>query len=103
LLLIYKVLHGKSRVNTEKWPKKVNGDAARFHTRAVADDLKLEQQHGMHEIRDNFYTVRVTGLWNRLPYEYEIREDQNAVRFKTALKQHSRTAGGNGGLDGTRS
>jgi len=93
LMLMYKVMNGNCKVNATKWKKASH--MGHPHTRAAADETRLEQPRARLDIRRNFYTVRIPEQWNGLPPS--LRAESTVPRFKTALHAHERAhAAGNG-------
>lgn len=97
LLLAYKVINKRCNVDSSKWFKmRETGPRA---TRAGDDNLRMDRPRTRLELRENFYTVRVTEKWNDLPYK--IRAEPTVQRFKAALRRHVRAhAEGDGRADG---
>ena len=62
MAMVYKVLTGKDQVDPAEWFT-MAGEAARA-TRATADPLNIKVKHGRLEVRQNFFTIRVTEQWN---------------------------------------
>ena len=69
MAMVYKVLTGKEQVDPTEWFS-MAGEAARA-TRATADPL---------EVRQNFFTVRVTEQWNQVPTD--IKNMRTIEAFK---------------------
>ena len=61
------------------------GEAA-WATRATANPLNIRFKHGRLEVRRNFFTVRVTELWNRVPTD--IKNKRTIDAFKNAYAHH---------------
>ena len=84
MAMVYKVLTGRDQVDHEEWFTRA-GEAARA-TRAGADPMNIRIKHGRLDIRRNFFTVRVTELWNMIPSE--IKNQRTVDAFKSAYAQH---------------
>ena len=84
MAMVYKVLTGRDQVDHEEWFTRA-GEAARA-TRAGADPMNIRIKHGRLDIRRNFFTVRVTELWNMIPSE--IKNQRTIDAFKSAYAQH---------------
>ena len=61
------------------------GEAARA-TRSAADPRNVRVKHGRLEIRSNFFAIRVTDMWNRIPSK--IKNMTNVHGFKSAYAKH---------------
>ena len=84
MAMVYKVLTGQEQVDPADWFNTA-GEAARA-TRATADPLNIRVKHGRLEVRRNFFTVRVTELWNRVPTD--IKNMRTVDMFKNAYAHH---------------
>jgi len=89
MVMTYKVLTGKVRVDRDSWFK-LAAPAAQQQTRAAADPLRLQKPRARLDIRDKFFTVRVIDKWNQLPLS--IRAAPTVTRFRTALRRHTRAS-----------
>ena len=85
LVMVYKVLTGKVRVNNGKWFE-LAAQAAQQPTRTAADPLRLRKPRARLDIREKFFTVRVVDGWNNLPLY--IRAAPTVARFRAALRRH---------------
>ena len=65
MAMVYKVLTGKDQADPPEWFT-MAGEALRA-TRTTADPLNIRVRHGRLDIRSQFFTVRVTDLWNQVP------------------------------------
>lgn len=94
LILVYKVLNGNCKVKREDWPQldqSLDGPV----TRAPADGRSLIRPRARLDIRENFYSVRIAGMWNALPSE--LRSARTVNQFKRGLRAYcGDTAGGDG-------
>ena len=84
MAMVYKVLTGKEQVDPTEWFN-MAGEAARA-TRATADPLNIRVKHGRLELRQNFFTVRVTEQWNQVPTD--IKKLRTVDAFKVAYAHH---------------
>ena len=89
MVMTYKVLTGKVRVDRDSWFK-LAAPAAQQQTRAAADPLRLQKPRARLDIRDKFFTVRVIDKWNQLPLS--SRAVPTVTRFRTALRRHTRAS-----------
>ena len=62
---VYKVLTGREDVDKDQWFIMAS-EAART-TRVTAHKLNVRVRHGRLDVRRNFFSVRVAGLWNSIP------------------------------------
>jgi len=85
LLLVYKVLSGRTRVEKDSWFK-LASPGAQQRTRAAEDPLRLVKPRARLDIREKFFTVRVVDGWNNLPLY--IRAAPTVARFRAALRRH---------------
>ena len=83
MAMVYKVLTGKEQVDPTEWFN-MAGETARA-TRATADPLNIRVKHGRLELRQNFFTVRVTEQWNQVPTD--IKKLRTVDAFKVAYAQ----------------
>ena len=60
-------------------------EAAR-NTRVMDHRLNVRVKHGRLDVRRNFFSVRVTGLWTKIPGH--IKDLQTVAGFKTAYAKH---------------
>ena len=84
MMMVYKVLTGKVRIDSEKWFE-LAAPAAQRSTRAAADPLRLRKPRARLDVREHFFTVRVVDRWNELPLE--IRAAKTVAWFRTALRK----------------
>ena len=84
MTMVYKVLTGKDQVDPTEWFT-MAGEAARA-TRATADPLNIKVKHGRLEVRQNFFTIRVTEQWNRVPRD--IKNQKTVDSFKNAYARY---------------
>ena len=90
LIETFKVLKGVYKVDAGDWFTKASPSARETRSSVTVEDgvtrrntEVLIKPPASHEIRDNFFTVRVVRAWNSLPEEIK---NQNSVNgFKTAL------------------
>ena len=57
-------------------------------TRVTAHKLNVRVRHGRLDVRRNFFSVRVAGLWNSIPGH--IKDLKTVAGFKTAYANHRR-------------
>ena len=67
LIMAYKVITGKDKVNYESWFRMCEGLNDRRETRYLGGLYNVERLEGRLEIRQNFWSVRVASKWNSLP------------------------------------
>ena len=84
MTMVYKDLTGKDQVDPTEWFT-MAGEAARA-TRATADPLNIKVKHGRLEVRRNFFTIRVTEQWNRVPRD--IKNQKTVDSFKNAYAKY---------------
>ena len=96
LIETFKVLKGIYKVNAENWFEKVNLSARETRSSVTVEDgvatrnsEVLRKPPAKHDIRDNFFTVRVVRKWNSLPEEVKSQNSVNG--FKTALDRWIQT------------
>ena len=82
MLMVSKILHGTGELKCETWFEMAsdNGRASR----ASADEFNVKEKHGRLELRESFFGVRVTKLWNAVPAD--IKKLVPAWRFKKAYR-----------------
>ena len=80
--MVSKILHGTGGLTCETWFEMAsdNGRASR----ASADEFNVKEKHGRLELRESFFGVRVTKLWNAVPAD--IKKLVPAWRFKKAYR-----------------
>ena len=82
MLMVSKILHGTGGLKYETWFEMAS-DKGRA-TRASADEFNVKEKHGRLELRESFFGVRVTKLWNAVPAD--IKKLVPAWRFKKAYR-----------------
>jgi len=85
MLMVYKVLTGKVRIDSNNWFQLAANQIAQQCTRAATDPLRLRKPRARLDIREQFFTVRVVDRWNELPLC--VREAPTVQRFRTALRR----------------
>jgi len=85
MLMVYKVLTGKVRIDSNNWFQLAANQIAQQRTRAATDPLRLRKPRARLDIREQFFTVRVVDRWNELPLC--VREAPTVQRFRTALRR----------------
>ena len=88
MLLVYKMLSEKDSTATGSLFH-LASDGPR-NTRCAAGPLNVRAKHGRLEVRRNFFSVRVTESWNRVPAE--IKMLKSVQGFKNAYKEHRKRA-----------
>ena len=90
LIETFKVLKGVYKVEAEAWFQKAAQTARETRSSVTVEDgvarrntEVLYKPPANHEIRDNFFTVRVVRKWNSLPEEVKSQKTVNG--FKSAL------------------
>jgi hypothetical protein len=83
MLQVYKVLHGKDKVNSEEWFKMAAAGAR--PTRAAADPFNIRVPAPRLEVRKNFFTQRVTEPWNRIPAT--LKSAPSVSSFKSGYRK----------------
>ena len=81
---VYKVLTGLEEVDKCQWFSMAS-EAART-TRVMDHRLNVRVRHGRLDVRRNFFSVRVTGHWNRIPGH--IKDLKTVAGFKNAYAKH---------------
>ena len=84
ILQTYKVLTGKDATDPKTWFK-LAAEGPR-QTRNATGPLNVQANHGRLEVRRNFYSIRVTDSWNRVPNE--IKMMTTVEGFKKAYRKH---------------
>ena len=82
LSMVYKVLNGLCE--GRDWFEKLEGTEQ--GTRASTDGHSLRTPFARLELRKNFFTVRATEAWNKLPLA--IRAAKSVRIFKKSLRAH---------------
>ena len=83
LIMAYKVITGKDKVNYESWFRMCEGMNDRRETRYLGGLYNVERLEGRLEMRQNFWSVRVASKWNSLP---DLVKSANTVNmFKNGL------------------
>ena len=84
MAMVYKILTGKMDIDAREFFEMAatSGRA----TRVAADPLNVTVKHGRLDIRRNFFSVRVTELWNNVPSE--IKQLRSLDGFKKAYAKH---------------
>ena len=82
--MVYKILTHKEDVDPADWFAMAS-QAARV-TRTAADPLNVIVKHGQLDTRRNFFSVRVTEDWNRVPSD--IKKMRAVEGFKNAYAKH---------------
>jgi hypothetical protein len=97
MMLVYKILNGKTMINDwfELAGDRYDGGT---RTRAASERLRLREAFAHTDIRKNFFTVRVSKAWNRLPDT--LRTARTPMAFKNGYRQF--TTGETNGGDGRR-
>jgi hypothetical protein len=99
MMLVYKILNGKTMINGNNWFELAGGrDNGRAMTRAASERLRIREAFAHTDIRKNFFTVRVSKAWNRLPEA--LRTVRTPAAFKNGYRQY--TSGETNGGDGRR-
>ena len=87
MLYVYKILTGQEDVDRADWFAMASENVRT--TRVAAHRLNLRVAHGRLEVRRNFFSVRVAGLWNDIPGH--IKDQKTVTGFKNAyakFRQH---------------
>ena len=87
MLYVYKILNGREDVDKANWFSMAS-EGIRT-TRVAAHKLNLKVTHGRLDVRKNFFSVRVTGLWNDIPGH--IKDQKTATGFKNAYAKFRKT------------
>lgn len=88
MALMYKIVTGKEAVEPETWFRPAAGGAR--ENRSAADPLNVRVNHGRLEVRRNFFSVRVTETWNKIPRR--IKEMRTVGGFKSAYQKHRQSS-----------
>ena len=78
------LMHGIGSLQHESWFERVS-DSAKV-TRVAADGLNVKVKNGRLELRRNFFSVRVSSLWNLIPSH--TKRMMPAHLFKRAYRRH---------------
>ena len=80
MALVYSIMTGKVDVDSATWfsPATDSGRA----TRVTADPLNVRVKHGRLDTRRNFFSVRVSEPWNKIPTE--CKQQKTVAGFKSA-------------------
>lgn len=76
----YKILSGKDMVEAEQWFTLANERTGGVSTRQRTGTRNITPKFGRTEIRSNFFSVRVTNEWNKLPDA--LKESKSTGQFK---------------------
>ena len=79
LLMAYRVFSGKDNMDPSTWFKNF-GPGEGVVTRRQGGHLNVETPQWRGEVRRNFWSVRVTELWNSLPDGVKKVETLNAFK-----------------------
>ena len=84
MTLVFKMIHGFSRVNPGHWFNHVvrSGNV----TRGVADPLNFVKARHRLEVRGQFYSQRVVKLWNAIPAN--LKRAKTPAAFKQGIGQY---------------
>jgi ribonucleases P/MRP protein subunit RPP40 len=85
MVLVYKVMNGKCRVDRKDWFELPEPDLDRVRTRAAADDLHIKLRRTNLEIRKHFFTQRVCEKWNALPRH--VRAAKSIAAFRREYRK----------------
>jgi hypothetical protein len=81
LVQMYKIAHKTGQVKTSI--KMYRDTEGRQSTRLQSDPLNIIKPRSNHEVRRNFFTVRIADQWNAVPSE--IKNASNVTKFKRQL------------------
>ena len=80
---MFKIIKGHDDVDRSEWFD-MAATAPRA-TRAAADPLNVRLNHGRLDIRKNFFSVRVTEAWNRVPNEIKMQKTVSGFKKNYAV------------------
>ena len=84
MLHMYKMITGKDTTDPSTWFRMAaNGPR---QTRNAAAPMNVQANHGRLELRRNFFSVRVTDAWNRVPAGIKMLKTVDG--FKNGYKAH---------------
>ena len=66
MCMVCNILHGRGGLAKETWFKPHTDDR---NLRSQADPMDIKRSRGRTEIRNNFFSIRVTEDWNKIPSE----------------------------------
>ena len=89
LVEMYKILHGFSDVDPGIWFRPHEAAENARATRLAADPWTVRVPAARLDLRKNFFTVRTSVRWNRLPLEVRASKSVNA--FKNAYRRYVNT------------
>jgi Reverse transcriptase (RNA-dependent DNA polymerase)/Endonuclease-reverse transcriptase len=97
MILVYKVMNGKCKVDKYSWFEIANPqmDIERMRTRGALDDMQIRSRRTNLETRTHFFTQRVCEKWNGLPYQ--TRKAKSVATFRREyrrIKNGATTEGG---------
>ena len=78
MTMVYKILTHKEDVDPADWFA-MSSQAARV-TRTAADPLNVIVTHGQLDTRRNFFSIRVTEDWNRVPSDIKKMRSVEGVK-----------------------
>ena len=83
LVQMYKVLTGKDKVDYRRWFELAQPREGASSTRSTSGTLNVKRNEGRHDLRKNFWSVRVCDEWNNLPDI--VKQQPNTNSFKNSL------------------
>ena len=83
LVQMYKVLSGKDKVDYRRWFELAQPREGASSTRSTSGTHNVKRNEGRHDLRKNFWSVRVCDDWNNLPDLVKQQPTTNC--FKNSL------------------
>ena len=78
MLYVYKILTGREDVDKDNWFTMATKSI--MTTRVATHWLNMRGNQGRLDVRRNFFSVRVSGLWNNIPGH--IKDQKTVTGFK---------------------
>jgi Reverse transcriptase (RNA-dependent DNA polymerase)/Endonuclease-reverse transcriptase len=85
MMLVYKVLHGKCKVEAAEWFTVPEVNENDIRTRAALDNLQIRPRRTNLDLRKHFFTQRVCETWNKLPRT--IRAAKSMATFRREYRK----------------
>jgi Reverse transcriptase (RNA-dependent DNA polymerase) len=85
MMLVYKVLNGKCKVEAEDWFAVPEVNENDIRTRGALDNLQIKPRRTNLDIRKHFFTQRVCETWNKLPRK--VRAAKSIATFRREYRK----------------
>ena len=96
MVQVWKILHGKGKVDEKIWFERLFTHNQR-NTRATASEFNLVVPKSNLEVRRQFFSSRVTKVWNDLPENIKIAP--SVTSFKSTYDNWKKMQRGNRALN----